>query len=364
MADLVGMSQKMTSKSASTFMDPYALSEQTVRSVLAEYGLQLHGTPVPAGGTAAPKVTFGAHGESGRFLLRKRRAEFCPEPVVRFDHSVIRQLALSGLPVVEPLKTRQGKTYVRVNEATFEISPFIEGLRIMDQDDLEQIADAGRQLGRLHRATEGFIPDGHKYWRREFHMGANRATLAAFLRTPAANGPLRPFAERMLAFSNRIVEALPDVEVERLPHCIIHGDYTWSNIMYRDRTVGGIFDFDWTDRQPRIHDLARALIWFAGRRKKPLDPDSMWSLAQDWVADDRSTEALLDAYGESVRLTAAEKRLLPAMVAETWFCCRIRAMRKVPDDQKLAILADDLQASWTSLEEKGWPWGYTDQRSR
>ncbi|MBN1344059.1 MAG: phosphotransferase [Phycisphaerae bacterium] len=336
------------------YTDPSGLKPELIQTVLDRYGLRADSSPRPAGGTAAPKVMFQVDGRP--YLLRRRRAEFCPEPVVRFDHSVIRRLARAGLPVVEPLVRDDETTWVMVDEAAFEVFPFVEGLAMMDQDSAEQVADAGGQLGRLHRAMEGFTPEGHKYWPREFHMAANRATLADFLATPTASGVLRPVAERMLRMADRVAAALPDEEVDRLNHLIIHGDYTWANVMYRGPRVGGIFDFDWCDRHPRIHDVARGLIFFAARRAGPLDPDSIWHLVQGWTGDEAMTEMFLSGYAEQVTLTDHERRLLPAMIAETWLCCRIRAMRKVPDEQKMAILAGDIEASLDFLEGAGWPW--------
>ena len=338
------------------YTDPSGLPNEIVQAVLAHYGLQPEGEVAPAGGTAAPKVIFRAEGRP--FLLRRRREEFCPEPVVRFDHSVIRRLAADDLPVVPPRPARDGTTYVIIDQATYEVFPFVEGLGVMDQDSLVQIADAGRQLGRLHRAAAGFTPDGRKGWPREFHMATNRKTLADFLATPASQGPLRSVADRVLAAVDRVVDALPDDEVDRLPHCVTHGDYTWANVMYRGDAVAGIFDFDWCDSHPRIHDLARGLIFFAGRRAGPLDPDSIWHLVQGWTSDASRTDAFLAGYAEHVELTDPERRLLPPMIAETWLCCRIRAMRKVPDDEKLEILADDLTPSLDFLHAADWPWNH------
>jgi len=336
------------------FIDPSGLSQEVIETVLERYGLRPDAPPVPAGGTAAPKVVFRTGGDP--YLLRRRREEFCPEPVVRYDHSVIKRLAGAGLPVVEPLAQRDATTWVIIDPVTYEVFPFVEGLTVMDQESLAQVADAGRQLGRLHRATDGFTPDGEKDWPREFHMAANRKTLADFLDTPAAEGPLRLVAERLLAAADRTAAALPDDEVDRLGHCIIHGDYTWANVMYRGGSVAGVFDFDWTGRQPRVHELARGLIWFAGLRTGPLDPDSIWHLVQGWTGDESRTQAFLTGYSKHIELTDMERRLLPPMIAETWFCCRIRAMRKVPDDEKLQILAGDLAPSLDFLDTAGWPW--------
>lgn len=339
------------------FTDPSGLPPDIVETVLKAYALTPAGAAVSAGGTAAPKVIVHTRERPGRFLLRRRRAEFCPEPVVQYDHSVIRCLVQAGLPVVEPLQTRSGSTYLMIDQVTYEVFSYIEGLTVLDQDDIEQIADAGRQLGLLHHATQSVVPQGKKSWPREFHMPTNRQTLMAFLNTPAARGPQRPVADRLLAAVDRVIAALPDSDVDRLPHVVIHGDYTWSNVMYRGRAVGGIFDFDWADRQPRLCDLAHALIWFAGRRSRPLDPDSMASLAQDWVGDARATDALLSAYTRKITLTDVELRLLPSMIAETWFSCRIRAMRKFPDEQKLSVLAGDIERSLDFLDRAPWPWG-------
>ncbi len=344
------------------FNDPSQLTPDVVDAVLARYGLRAEVPPEPAGGTASPKVFFRMLGR--RFLLRRRRAEFCPEPVVAFDHSVMRHLANAGLRVIVPFTQRDGTTWATMDGATYEVFPFIEGLELLHQGNTAEVADAGRQLGRLHRATEDFVPEGEKGWGREFDMAANRATLVDFLETPAAEGAARPAAEGMAAMAERVVESLPDDAVDALPHCIIHGDYTWANILFRNGRVAGIFDFDWCDRQPRIHDLARGLLFFATFRERPLDPNSIRHLVQAWRGDEDLGRTFLNAYAEEVQLTEDERRLLPAMIAETWLCCRIRAMRKVPDEEKLEILTDGIAPTLDFLKDAAWPWGLGSANSQ
>lgn len=80
------------------FTDTAGLPPETIQAVLRRYDLRPDAPPVPAGGTAAPKVIFPTDGKP--YLLRRRREEFCPEPVVRFDHSLIHRLAEAALPAM------------------------------------------------------------------------------------------------------------------------------------------------------------------------------------------------------------------------------------------------------------------------
>jgi len=129
--------------------------------------------------------------------------------------------------------------------------------------------------------------------------------------------------------------------VESLPSAIIHGDYTPANVLFRGDSVGGIFDFDWVSRQPRVIDLGEALIFFAFTRRDPIDPDDIWSLVQGWAPDLDAARAFLAAYQAEWPLTREEARALPYFMRETWLGVRIRAMRKVPTEERLRILTQD-----------------------
>ncbi|NLS75719.1 MAG: phosphotransferase, partial [Chloroflexi bacterium] len=204
----------------------------------------------------------------------------------------------------------------------------------------QQLAAAARALGRFHRTTAPLTLPGCKPWAREHRIEAMRDTLAEAL-ADLPDSPERPDALAMLAAAEELSRAPLGSWVESLPSAIIHGDYTPANVLFRGDSVGGIFDFDWVSRQPRVIDLGEALIFFAFTRRDPIDPDDIWSLVQGWAPDLDAARAFLAAYQAEWPLTREEARALPYFMRETWLGVRIRAMRKVPTEERLRILTQD-----------------------
>jgi len=305
------------------------------------------------GGSASPKVVLG-HAPC-RHLLKRRRREFSPRDVVLFDHGVMQYLASAGLPVVPPLLTESGESAVWVDGWAFEVFEFVEGLERFDAGDDGLLLESAELLGRFHRETAEFQPPGRKDWQREFHMGENVWTLQDTLENLSRpSDDERALAETMLAVSRRVAADLTDELYAQLPTAIIHGDYTWANLGCRGGHIAGLFDFDWTYRQARLDDVARAVLFLAFPRDGGPSDDDIWGLVAPWTLDMRRASLFLAAYQDAAGpFNDLECRLLPAYVKECWLCCRIRAMRKVDDTDKLRILTFGMAPildAWDTLD--------------
>jgi Ser/Thr protein kinase RdoA (MazF antagonist) len=53
---------------------------------------------------------------------------------------------------------------------------------------------------------------------------------------------------------------------EKLPHVIIHGDYHGDNLLFKNDHIVGVVDYDKARWQPRVVELAEALIYFVSAR--------------------------------------------------------------------------------------------------
>ena len=328
------------------------MPKEQVARVLERYELPLIRGTEAGTGTASPKVIVAT--TRGRFVLRRRRREFSAPEVVAFDHSVVGHLAGCGIPVACPLRTREGESAVFFGGWAFEVVPFIEGLARFQQDNGRQVWAAAKMLARIHRCTERFEPAGWKDWVREMHAGRNARTLAERLRawrSEAADGEGRAQAGRMLALLEATARALTDERVAALPHCVVHGDYTSANVFFHGDAVAAVLDFDWTYRQARLDDVGRALVYFAFRRREAIDEGSIWSLVQAWEGDAARARRFLAAYGKGVALTPDEWETLPWFVMELALSMRVRAMRKVPDGEKMRILTFDMGPVLDWLED-------------
>jgi Ser/Thr protein kinase RdoA (MazF antagonist) len=324
------------------------LPDQEWLNILSRYRLGRVLAIEAGGGTAAPKAWVQT--ERGRYLLRRRRSDSSVEEVVRFDHALIEALATAGLPVVAPERSCEGRTWARGGEYAYEVFAFVPGLERFRQGNGRQIAAAARILARFHAVTGGLTLPGKKEWPAEHHILTTRQTLREAIANNPGGQEAFIAAQEMLASADRLAARLDAQIVASLPQVIIHGDYTPANVLFRGEEVGGIFDFDWVSRQPRLIDVGEALLFFAFRRAQEINPDSIWSLVQTWEPDMTAARIFLAAYQSHAPLDQAEAEALPLFMWQTWLGVRIRAMRKVSPEDRLRILTEDAQASLRWIE--------------
>lgn len=304
------------------------------------------------GGTASPKSIVET--ERGRFLLRRRRAEFCADAVVRFDHALLEILHGQGIPCPYPVRTKEGKTWVRLRGAVYEVYPWMEG-RPFDPENLRQLAEVGRTLGRFHATMQDIQLGGRKIWKREDHPDLIRPILTSVLN----EGPPDPVANTVRVLDEELAhvqERWPDGAYKQLPQRIIHGDLHPGNVKFCGDRVSGIFDWDWANRQAKIRDVSDGLLFFAFTRPAPIDPDDIYSLTQAWTADRDRSRIFLDAYREHEEITEAEWEALPWLMRSRWIQIRVRGMRKVPEEERWSFLMRDIMDPLRWLEHKSAAW--------
>lgn len=339
------------------------LSSHEVNEVLRAYNVGKLQFTRPGAGTASPAVIVVTN--RGTFFLKRRNPRYCSRGQLNYDHSVIRHLAKSGLPVVTPVRTLDGSRWLEREESIYELYPFIEG-KAAQLGNLDQVRAAGGLLGRFHRATEDFVPKGEK---PQVRMHDPRATLAGLReagqelqhRQRKAEDPperLDGWASQLAELEDTahgILQRLPDAAYWGLPQCVIHGDYHPANLKYQANEIVGLFDFDWVGKQPRMVDVADGLIFGCGVRKAPMDAGDIRALTQTFRFDRALLGAFGQGYGAEVEPTAEELRALPDLLRARWLFCRVDAMqRKVAQRERLSYLLEDVGeplAQITQLEE-------------
>lgn len=317
--------------------------------VLDRYDIGQVLTASPGSGTAAPKVRVET--SKGSYILRRRRSSASDLDIVAYDHALINALYQAGLPVVAPLPTTQEVTWVIEQGCAYELYSYLHDLTDFEPGNRCQIVAVARSLARFHAVTRHLTPGGRKDWTREHHIDTMRRALAGRLAAMTSDGQYTEPAKAMLQAANALGQQLDLQAIAALPTVIIHGDYTPANVSFRGNNVGGIFDFDWATRQTRLIDIGEAIIFFAFRRPGPIDPGDIWSLVQTWEPDMSCARYFLRAYQRHWPLGQAEAIMLPYIMQETWLGIRIRAMRKVPTEQQLEILAKGALSPLDWLEQ-------------
>jgi Ser/Thr protein kinase RdoA (MazF antagonist) len=290
-------------------------SEELVR-VLSHYdvGIVHRVKPLSAGNRRAPKVIV--HADKGTFLLKRRPRGRDDMKRVAFAHAVQRHLAARAFPVTSLVPTSDDrKTVLSIDNHIYELFTFVTGWRC--DASLAATADAGRQLAGLHVCLRGFAHD-YEPFHGSFHDATTVRRHLGMIRTDHRTGSL----DRAAAVTESLIVRYDrsSNRVNRLGYAswrrqVVHGDWHPGNLLFSDRKVVGVVDFDSIRIAPPATDLANGMLQFSIIGDSP-DP-AQWSDAFDW---ERLLQ-FLAGYREVVRLSKRKLHslvdlMIEAMIAE------------------------------------------------
>jgi Ser/Thr protein kinase RdoA (MazF antagonist) len=248
------------------------------------------------------RTAFGMSNESylvnsgaGAHVLRVYVAK--PLQAIRFEHEVLRRLIEADLPfrVPQPLPTKRGDTIALDLDTARHCAlfPRIPG-ETLDDGDTAAVARAAEAFARLDVALAGI----------------ERTDLAA----PIFTGDLRAMHPAVTDLDDLDeVMSRPGVEmVERvaesagpiyasLPMQLIHGDFSFGNVLVRSGRVRGIVDFEHSGRDVRAMELAAGLSSVVLRDRG----EALW-------------RPVLRGYLGTQRLDLTELAALPALAILHW----------------------------------------------
>ena len=168
-----------------------------------------------------------------------------------------------------------------------------------------------------------------------------RPTWSGLLASVTPNGQ-RQELDRIRQELGRVRRELDEKLWPELPKAVIHGDIHTGNVYFRDSRVAAVYDFDYLSLQARLRDVCDALMFFASLRHRPVEPDDIYSLTAPYRLDLQRATILLEGYQNTTRLTECEWDAIPWILRSQWCQIRLRGSRKVPVQQKLAFVLDQL----------------------
>lgn len=288
-------------------------SEELVR-VLSHYdvGVVHRVKPLSAGNRRAPKVVVRA--DKGTFLLKRRPHGRDDMARIVFAHAVQKHLALRSFPVTNlltvtrPIASGAGvenRTILTIDNHLYELFKFVTGSRY--DVSLEATFEAGRQLAVLHRALRDFSP-AYEPLMENFHDSATVRQHLRMIRRDHRGGPVR----LMGAVSNSLVlrydkssERVNRLGFKAWKRQVVHGDWHPGNLLFVDRKIVGVVDFDSIRIAPPVTDLANGMLQFSIIGDHP-DPN-FWP---DHFDEDRLMQ-FLNGYRD---VSAVSKRQVNALV--------------------------------------------------
>lgn len=302
-------------------------SSKELAQVLSHYDLGvIHQVkPLSAGDKRAPKMVIIS--ERGKFLLKRRPKGKDDLYRVAFSHAVQAHLAKKDFPVTSLVPTSdENNTILQLNNHIYEFFKFVTGVRY--DGSLEATTDAGRQLARFHQYLKDFACQWNPL-RGSFH---DSTTVRRHLKTigmdilSAANQEILPMIEQDSTVSKKklkkTIEALMSLYNNSTVHVnqfgfdswdeqVVHGDWHPGNMLFSERKLSAVLDFDSVKIAPTVTDLANGMLQFSivGNRPNPAD----------WPAylDQAKLVQFLNGYCDIIQLDADELNSLLDLMIET-----------------------------------------------
>jgi len=282
------------------------VSRHLLESVSLAYGIDVGDRQIDLGGSSNLNVRVG---EDEYYVVRVYRPHVTTDRLNEI-HRVRHHLAAVGVPCDGLLRTRDGRTWIEVDDRLVEVEKYVE--HDADMNTWERLATGLRTLSAMHDALANLeIGEAGRSPRFANYISADNAfeaTLRGVRRIRQANPSKTDL--QVAANAEQLAHFLSGAERQYnddLPAGLAHGDFWDNNVFFRDSELVFVTDFDYIGYRPRIDDLALTLYF------------TCLEFFENPVSD-RQLEHLVDllrAYDDgTIRpLSAAERSALPLAIA-------------------------------------------------
>lgn len=201
----------------------------------------------------------------GRYFLKRRHPELKNAELIRGQHELIQHLRQLGFPAPAVIATQSGETILILNGEFYEIQEYIEG-QPYERNNESHFISAANALGLYHAFAHNFSSQDLCHVERLYCPTVLTSDLSTLSKESAPNqGP--PFTGVVEALTSHAMELSSRLSSdEHLPRLVIHGDYHAGNLVFHHDYIVGVVDYDKARQQPRLVELAEALIYFASPR--------------------------------------------------------------------------------------------------
>jgi Ser/Thr protein kinase RdoA (MazF antagonist) len=252
----------------------------------------------------------------GHYFLKHYHPDLRHPGAIRARHILVAHLRQAGFPAPAVMPTASGDTLLALEDELCEIQEYIEGA-LYDHSRPEHFQEAARTLGRYHRGVKDLAPQALRDLGELYSPAILRANLTdlADAWELARDPELAQIARQLEAYADDLAARFAAHGV--LPHLIIHGDYYADNLLFergRDSAhIVGVVDYDKARWQPRVGELAEALIYFASPR-----PGRLKHLVYPGFLEWGLFERFLGHYATVIKLDESETRALPDYIRCIW----------------------------------------------
>jgi homoserine kinase type II len=283
----------------------------------------------------------------GRYFLKRRHPRLRQPHLIGAQHELIGRLRQAGFPAPAIVPTLRGHTFLVLDGELYDIQEYIEG-EPYDHDRPAHLEEAALTLGRYHTCVKGFKNEALRR-RGELYSPAIASKRLTNLMKAWQLDRDAGLAEIARELKAQVTElATRFAEHSELPCLVIHGDYYADNLLFEGDRIVGVVDYDKARWQPRVVELAEALIYFASPR-----PGELKHLVYPGFLKWEPFCRFLQGYAQVAALGEGGIRSLPDYIRCIWLCVSIKRLPEKgarPTDgldalQEILALADWAQAN-------------------
>jgi len=267
------------------------------------------------GSRKAPKLLIAA--EKGEFLL-KRRAKGKDDPFkVAFSHALQLFLAEKQFPLPHLIGTRNdNNSMFQYDGSVYELFEYISGNSY--DNSLEATFDAGKILALYHKLLREYKPEfepavGSFHNSRSVYTGLDQLP-STLDRTQSSHDTAARKASVTTSYLRDVyTEASEKVEklgIADWPVQIVHCDWHPGNMLFRNKKVVAVIDYDAARIQQRVIDVANGALQFS--ILGGADDPSTWP---DFL-DETRYKRFIRGYDEVDVISVTELQAIPWLMME------------------------------------------------
>ncbi|MGB5932111.1 MAG: phosphotransferase [Anaerolineae bacterium] len=271
----------------------------------------------------------------GRYFLKRRHPRLRQPEFIRGQHELIGCLRQAGFPAPTIVPTASGETFLALDGEVYEIYVYVEH-EPYDHERPAHLKEAALTLGRCHTILHGFAPEtlrplGELYGPYILSTILTNLGQAWQLdQDPELAGIAHQLEAEAADLASRFAEH------GALPYLVIHGDYYADNLLFKGDRIVCVVDYDKASWQPRVVELAEALIYFASPR-----PGHLKHLVYPGFLDWALFTHFLQNYVRAVIPGSDEVRALPDYIQCIWVSVSLK--RLLENDHRPAEALEALQ---------------------
>lgn len=201
----------------------------------------------------------------GRYFLKRRHPRLRQPEFIRGQHELIGWLRQAGFPTPTIVPTARGETFLTLDGEVYEIYVYVEH-EPYNHERPAHLKEAALTLGRYHTILHGFAPETLRP-----SGGLYRPNILSTILTNLSQAWQLDQDPELADIAHQFEAQAADLaarfaEHGALPHMVIHGDYYADNLLFKGDRIVCVVDYDKASWQPRVVELAEALIYFASPR--------------------------------------------------------------------------------------------------